>query len=419
VRKKISVGNRMGQNRRLEFLDGLRGWAAFCVFLGHLGLTSSEPMAVLLSSLGRVRLHFLLMNGYDAVILFFLISGAALSYKFFGDHDRKSVIRMAQFRYVRLFIPVFFSVVFMYVFLRFGLMVDPNRATFDLSFFGFLQNLYNAFFSYDLYTVYNPNLWTIPIELLGSFLVFSTLCLFGTSKLRYILYGLCIILLLKTFYVCFVMGLLVCDIYCQILKLAPKKFPRIKALFDLLPLGFIFCALLVCTFFYAPREEGYYVFYFIKMVNLKIGSIMLPTPYKALPFFIFIVIFFSSLLQKLFSSRLFLFMGRISFALYLFHWPIIWFIFSEAITKYIQEIFSTFNILFNPSWLQVFLCVFLVVSYAYWFTVFIEERLLKQVKTFMFNADISPSKVGSWVFRKIEKFFQEYCLSRMNLIKSK
>jgi peptidoglycan/LPS O-acetylase OafA/YrhL len=391
------------RNTRLQFLDGLRGWAAFCVFLGHLGLTQTEPMSVFYNSLARIPLR-LLTHGWDAVVFFFLISGAALSYKFFMDPEIKSIVKMAQFRYIRLCVPVLCAVLFIYVFLASGLIVDPSGQTFDTSFLGLLKNFYYSTLGNGSFPLYNPNLWTIPIEMLGSFLIFSILILFGTSKLRYAVYCLSIILLAKTFYVCFIIGLFVCDIYSQVLNLSLREIQKkgFQGIIINLMLR-IMSLIFACAFFwtFSPDTNTHA---HISKASVFIANNICPESYKTPHFsviFSFILVFLSPLLQYFFSNRVFLFLGRISFALYLFHWPIIWFIYSKTITITIEKIFYKLDIITIAPWFQLFLCISLCILYAYLFTIFFEEKLLKKIKNFIFYNDSGVSKIKAWIFVNI------------------
>src|SRR5205814_10095243 len=63
---------------RLTFLDGLRGWAAMAVLLFHVFILIFPP-----SNFAAIMLRkFVLFNGAFAVMLFFVISGFALSTPF-------------------------------------------------------------------------------------------------------------------------------------------------------------------------------------------------------------------------------------------------------------------------------------------------------------------------------------------------
>ncbi|HLO76454.1 MAG TPA: acyltransferase, partial [Magnetospirillum sp.] len=173
-----------GGHRFLE-LDGLRGWASLSVVCFH----------VFWEMFGRADPSFrtpvtaALFNGHMAVAIFFVLSGEALSLPYWQSRDRRLIARQALKRYPRLTIPIFCSCLLVFVLLSLGLTF-PQQASallngqewlgrflpFQPSVTGLLE--YATFGVYAHHSTeisYNPFLWTMETELMGSFIVFVLL----------------------------------------------------------------------------------------------------------------------------------------------------------------------------------------------------------------------------------------------------
>jgi peptidoglycan/LPS O-acetylase OafA/YrhL len=174
---------------RETYLDGLRGWASLFVVLGHLG-----PVFLLVDRTFPPLPFFI--DARLAVFVFFALSGYVLSISFFLTGDRSGVVSLALRRYLRLTIPIAASILLAVVIDRAGLAqnqpagiaagspwlslgfsipIDLTEAAryalFDVYRFGVRDAMY-----------YNAVLWTMPYELLGSFLIFGCLLVTGTTR---------------------------------------------------------------------------------------------------------------------------------------------------------------------------------------------------------------------------------------------
>lgn len=181
----VAAAKPCAQAGRLELLDGLRGWAAFGVVLFH----------VFWETFGEIFPGFrnpitgFLCDGRLAVSVFFVLSGEALSAAFFAGKGDASTIRLAIKRYPRLAIPILASCLIVYLFDRYGLAFNQEAAAivhrsdwmgdwlrFPLSFSHTLRYaLWDVFVSADYRQAVNPMLWTMKIELMGSFFIFALL----------------------------------------------------------------------------------------------------------------------------------------------------------------------------------------------------------------------------------------------------
>jgi peptidoglycan/LPS O-acetylase OafA/YrhL len=209
---------------RFGFLDGLRGWAAVIVLFHHVfvdGLPANDFMA---DRLFWARIFF--MNGTFAVCLFFVISGFSLSISYLQTGDERGLARMAAGRYVRLAIPIFAICSITYLLLALNIIPPSGERPHPLDIFGtftpsvpglFEFSLVGAFVFQSNVENYDPPLWTMFYEFLGSFMVFATLAVVRSWRLRtWILATLFVALALcEPFFSLFVAGILVADVFRQ------------------------------------------------------------------------------------------------------------------------------------------------------------------------------------------------------------
>ncbi len=262
-----------------------------------------------------------LWNSKFAISLFFVISGYALSYKYFmtksQEYLRASLIK----RYFRLEIPILFSVLVSYILLIGGSYSNAyiaNNFTKSTFWFDHLWNMNASFpsalneaFVSSLFTggspLYNPVLWTMVIEFMGSILVFSSLALFGNSGKRFLVYAILTVVLHIHYFPAFIVGLAMCDYYHAEKK---KRLPGIPVLFIFLT------GLYIGGYQRIPVTNIWRPFDFISDMDSTFPFII------GAALFVLAVINSAGLI-KFFSSRALLFLGKMSFSIYLIHLLII------------------------------------------------------------------------------------------------
>lgn len=206
----------MQHERKNHAIEGLRGLAAIMVVLSHIVLTfwpslhsrtdcsacSPWQHAVLNSPLS------FLYSGTFSVCVFFVMSGFVLSRTFFLTSDDAVIRQQFAKRYLRLAIPVLTCTLFVYALAVAGLFVkDPSVPSFLRGAFAFEPSIWSAiaqgtwqsfFLSDPQYSSYDPVIWTMRIEFIGSLLTFA-LCLFAKDfRYKPLLYCLVIAALLRT-----------------------------------------------------------------------------------------------------------------------------------------------------------------------------------------------------------------------------
>ena len=176
---------RRPRSGRLDLLDGVRGWSALSVVLFHVFW---EIFGALVPGFRNPVTGFL-FDGQLAVCVFFVLSGEALSAAFFAGKGDAATIRLAIKRYPRLAIPILASCLIVFALDRCGLVYSSQAAAIvhrgdwmgswlraPLTLGSTLRYaLYDVFVSADFEHAVNPTLWTMKIELMGSFLVFGLL----------------------------------------------------------------------------------------------------------------------------------------------------------------------------------------------------------------------------------------------------
>ncbi|EXJ91013.1 hypothetical protein A1O1_04120 [Capronia coronata CBS 617.96] len=185
---------------RTAYLDGLRGFAALLVYLGHHQLWAHDALKadrILENAYGYdnqyyfaclpvVRMFF--SGGHFAVTVFFVLSGYVLSckpltmihageYMRLGDNLASALFR----RWLRLHIPVICTTFcYMTSWHVFGYTADP------LPYSTYLEDLWNWYVEFKNFSFifttggkpwfsYNFHVWSIPIEFKGSILIYTAL----------------------------------------------------------------------------------------------------------------------------------------------------------------------------------------------------------------------------------------------------
>lgn len=315
--------------KKIYYLDGLRGLAAFIVVIHHLvlafypALYNGDPEQSHTSS--NLEIYFansplnLVYAGNFSVCIFFVLSGFVLSFKYFSTKNNEIIVSSAIRRYFRLLLPVFFSIFLSFVLMKISLYHNNEAATlsfspwwlgsfwnFEPSFIGMLiESFYGVFFNEEI--TYNPVLWTIQIELFGSFLVFLFLLIFGKYKFRWIIYTLLFIALWNTYYLGFLLGMFLSDLYfSKDIKL------KVFKLNLLIKAALFITSLYLGSYPYSNTDDTIYSilpkFAFSTEFYHIIGA-----------FLLIIFVLESKRTQRMLNNKVCIYLGKISFSMYLIH----------------------------------------------------------------------------------------------------
>jgi peptidoglycan/LPS O-acetylase OafA/YrhL len=339
--------------QRLEQFEGLRGVAAFLVVLYHYYLLYYLPLN---TTANRVVIHSPLIaaaNGYLEVYVFFVLSGYVLTAKFFRTEDRAVICVMAAARYPRLVIPVLVSFLLAFTAAKlgwFGQFVAKMQIL-DSAGFGphawwvpqgsfasaIREGFIGIFFDPHHNFSVNPPLWTMKVELVGSFSVFAFCLVLGSSRLRLPLYAV-LAIILSTFssqldrlvginsynLIAFVIGMAYADAVGSSLAYRSQRDQQPRSAMGAISIIFATLGILVAaqigavaafSTLYVPLSPWYAraVTQFARyddQFTLVTAAVIV------------IVVNESPFIRSWFSRPLAVFLGKISFPLYLIHFTI-------------------------------------------------------------------------------------------------
>jgi len=327
-----------GKSRLLE-LEGLRGFAAIAVAIFHAilifwcyAIYGKEASGGIQNMRFEDNLYgnpfFGLYSGIFAVAIFFVLSGFVLSVGYFSTGKIEIVQKLAAKRYIRLMLPALASVMIAWLLITIGLSHNPQAFAITHSVWlhgewNLIPNFFDALWqgTWAIFTIgqplftsgqvsYNPVLWTMLYEFVGSFIVFGCLSLFGKLRKRWIVYLFLVLLTFQTWYLGFVIGMILADLY------SAKQFP-----FNGASWRFMLFILLVGVFlggypFFGPTNTSIYstleIFSLTNLQNLSLYTIIGAT-------FVIIGVLTVPFITRFFSSKWVSSLGKYTFSLYLVH----------------------------------------------------------------------------------------------------
>ena len=321
--------------KKLRYIDGLRGMGAGMVYLCHFvfafyyGAYSLQPehthtASQLEITLGKTPLN-LLYNGNFAVELFLVLSGFVLCLGYFSTRDKGRLRDGAIRRYFRLVVPILAVNVLVYLLMAGGAYQNSQAAALTLSmdwFYGFnhfepsvgemlLESLAGCFLWGS--NAYNGVLWTMPYLFLGALFIYLAAALVGEHSLRYVVYGgmMLVALVTRIYFTGMFFGFLVCDLVCTQEKLMDWYGRR-----PWLSWFFMLVGLYLASYPSIGRD----------MEGTIYGILGVPrvVPYHlAGAGLILVGAVGNGFWQRIFGSRPLVFLGKISYSLYLVHFPVI------------------------------------------------------------------------------------------------
>ena len=361
---------------KLFYLEGIRGVAAFIVLVAHLknifdydfqthtllyftDLTHS-------SFLGRLINSFIVvvLDGKLAVQIFWFMSGYVISIKLFGRNGQNYLKTAFLKRYFRLAIPVLGSVLLAYGLLKMGLMYNlelaqvlGKRSPILANFYNFepdllialRSGLWDAFFDFNDQDLYNTNLWTMAPELFGSFFCFILFAVFKTRQYRYFFYlGFILIAIFLEYHwlVTFILGYMLCDI--------DHTSNRLKKILDFISKN-IFSKWYYCiaVLLLIIIINGFWLRFYSAYAKIFVSAV-----------FVWMVMNSGSL-REFFSQKILVWLGKISFSLYLLHFPILY-----SLSCYLYIILGLPHV--YSAWISSLISILFILGAAVLYTRFID-----------------------------------------------
>jgi peptidoglycan/LPS O-acetylase OafA/YrhL len=306
----------MKKNNYLLCLDSLRGLAAVIVMLYHFSATSSSLLTD----------NFIIMNGRRFVDFFFVLSGFIISVKYFDKIiDIKSLIKFQIRRFYRLY-PLHFITLFFFILVELSKfyfekktgIIANNPSFSNNNFFAFVNNLFLTQSFFVPHTTFNDPSWSISLEFY-IYLLFALLLIFFKKKIRILLFVILII----------IFGSLIFN------SGADETMDLANGLFAFIRASYCFLIGAVAYFFYKncrsyfPFFTSYLIYiiliFYIYYLNF-LSKVFLPLIFAAL--IVSLCINKKNILNYFFTSKLLIFLGKISYGIYMIH-SIVWWIFRQ------------------------------------------------------------------------------------------
>lgn len=372
-------------NKLLQF-EGLRGFAALIVFFSHIKntffVTYSESLILYLKSVLHNKYLAIIFhsfvefffNGFVAVYIFWIMSAYVLTMSFFKMDSDKIIAQLQNSvskRYFRLMIPAGVSIMISYSFMKIKLFYNMDLTRYNAVFnsdwqkgqFSFQPDLlialrtifWDTFFNFEFKTTYNFPLWTMSPEFFGSLFCFCSIAITHKNNKRYLFYFLSVLISILCFnkwLLAFTLGILLSD-YNNTFhdeNSIAMKIKRIETrFFEINALSVISILLVIILIGLGDFYQLAYLFEGFLIVYLTLNS-------KYLAYF--------------FSTKPLVFLGKISFSLYLIHMIVI-FTLTCYIYLHLPMLSNVLRIIIATA---ISLAALLILSN--WFTIFIDKFAL-------------------------------------------
>jgi len=304
---------------KLLHVEGIRGLACFIVLISHMALTLFPVLTHGIDASGLHQVQKAIFNspfsffysGKFSVYIFFVLSGYILAYAGTIKGTGSNIANMAIRRYPRLMIPAFVSVLLSII--VFQLFSDShheqiwinNLGQFDWSVPGALYDGTIGIFIHGV-SDYNPVLWTMKTELIGSFIVFGLCYLVVCKKDNILIIELAVLvasaMLLGLGSFVFISGYLFFRYGVDTSKM-------------------IFLPLLLVGLYLAGYHNESSSYFNLDQI-IKNEELLQQVMSALGALIVGYIALFTPCVKKLFAKSLFVFMGKVSFSVYLIHMSI-------------------------------------------------------------------------------------------------
>lgn len=312
------------KSERLDFLDSSRGIAAIIVVIFHVNdfifkNVLDGPSRDLLIQSNLQYIFSIILPGGNAVTYFFVLSGFVLSYSYFKNNSPVGFVSFSIKRIFRIF-PLYLLLVSIAYILSTG-NVTVSRYIKELMIFP------------DVHKLIPPG-WSMTVELSFSFLVpFFILLLQKKFSWFIALMFLSIILsrYISFYFIHFMLGIMLAAGYCS----SKIKLKMGKKNMNLLLLA----ALLVFSF--EPVIKGYPAAVHLLEEAMKYFGINIISLYKWAAAigsaYIIYYILYNEWIKKILSFSPMVFIGKVSYGIYLVHWIVIFYIVKKFVYLFIFD----------------------------------------------------------------------------------
>ena len=326
--------------QRLDYLDSVRGIASMMVVIYHfIGWNWPDYT--------KFHVASMVFNGADAVSFFFVLSGFVLSYKYFQSDKEVKMGNYILKRILRLYPAFIFTIIVNYLYWNRALLLEGNCIpVLKDMFLNNDQKLWEELAMVKLaHKFYIPG-WTLGVEMVLS-LVVPVLVYLSRKNIKMIWWvipvSICIENHFSSFALHFVLGIMLAYYYPQIKEYNFSKSKYWKFRY--------FIALIVFLLFSVRHIRRIFPFgstYDSVAEYLNIDMFHYTGIASAL---ILLFIINNKAAQKILTNGLWLFLGKISYSVYLAHWLVV-----VHVMKYWDHYIAMF-----PNFYLGFLCLLLLV----------------------------------------------------------
>lgn len=326
----------MSNSKRLEYLDSVRGIAAMMVVVYHfIGWKWGDYT--------KYHVASLIFNGSDAVSFFFVLSGFVLSYKYFHSDAKLNLPRYTYKRILRLYPAFIVTILFNFLYWNRMEILAGNILPVLSDAFLFTNN--KLFLEYtmvrNVHTYYIPG-WTMGVEMTLSLLM-PFLILAGKNSIKTLWWFLPVCFLLGSYISMFIfhftLGTLLSYYYPQLKSFSWKTW-KYKNYNLLILIGtFLFFSIRHLNKIFPLPKAYYYLAEFLKLDFFHYTGIA-----SAI---ILIWVISNQKAQKFLETKTLLFLGKISYSIYLMHWIFVVFVMDywDKLISYFPNYYLGFGLL--------------------------------------------------------------------------
>ncbi len=328
------------EQKRIKWIDGLRGIASICIVLHHFiigyypaayeGATAMRHLpGSIEADFSQSPLSFFVVGDFW-VSVFCMVSGFVIASQVFAMKDGKQFSKSVMKRYPRLMIPVFALSAIVYVMLHLGLFYNVQAANITGSswlgqFYQYETTLWDLFFSsmidtwiVGMETMYSNAFWMMAELFAGSFMAYLLAAMgkHANKRILYVYIGIALAYLsVNSRLTDFVLGVLLAYVA---LHYGEKICQRERIAWIL---GVVFVVIAVIFGAYPHTHEPTNAYQLLNCLPSRLNPCYFYHMLGAM--FLVMGIYLCRPVKWLMSTRPALFLGKISYAVYVIHIPIL------------------------------------------------------------------------------------------------
>lgn len=331
--------------KRIEYIDGLKGFAALIVFMGHFFLAFLEEIH------GKYSIHLpenisnilyisplkFFVNGSFMVGLFCILSAFFTCLYVINTNDNRKLILLFPKRYLRVVLPLMPMAIGVFIISKLNLFYNTLCASitksewltqFWQSPLSILSILKSVFFTAPVLgdNTVNAVLWMLPFILLGSIICIILGLNYKSSPCItyiYLIVLFCYYYNQSSLYLCAVLGSGLAVLYTKTKEIKVNKL-----------VGCISVVFVMVGIFMGGYSDGAEQFRVYQILGNRISGWNICIIGSS---FLVIGVMYSPAFQKFFSLKPFLYIGKISFSIFIIHLPVICTISSFCFIKLINQ----------------------------------------------------------------------------------